>query len=346
MTPSLPVRGSALRAVPWLCILLLPASVRGQADPPSVSVFATAEGCPDAGQQFSAFGESFLHRLAFAQTTECDVPDPRLRTARAFALENSRSGVVRAQASGDDDFNTTVAIASAQATGTLVFAPAPAPTPGVFFAEISGAASGNASGGYIVDVFLPSGSFHTEVPDARGATGVRLAYPYVVPPGGFVGSFRVAVSARALNGSADFGRSAYAWVEGAPLDASDPGCALTEALPPMVGDVNRDGRVNAADLNVVRRNMGTTAAVFGTGDMNGDGDVDAGDLRAVREALGRVRGPDVPAGLSGLATPGAMPEPAAALLLLGAGASLLLRRSRTDTRHFLAARKPRRGGRK
>jgi hypothetical protein len=301
--------------------LVLPAVAGAQ---PSVSVFAAADGCPDAEQHDRAFGEPSLQRLAFAQATPCDTPDPRPRTARAFAYENSTIGVVKAQAFGDGGLDPTTAIASAQAPGNLYFLPLPYAVPGALVVEISGTTSGDGRGGYIIDAFLPSGSFHEEVPPTQGATGRRFVYPYVVPPGGFVGTFRVAVDTIAGNGSADFGRSAYVWLEGAPLDPAEPDGALTGAQPPMTGDVNRDGRVNAADLNLVRRNVGTTAAVFGTGDMNGDGDVDADDVRTVRAALGRVRGPDTPAGVLGLSV--AAPEPAVTGLVPVAAALLLRRR--------------------
>ena len=84
--------------------------------------------------------------------------------------------------------------------------------------------------------------------------------------------------------------------------------------------------MNAADLNVVRRHLGTSAAVFGTGDADRDGDVDAADLRAVRRAMGAAGGAAPAVGLSENPAPTAVPEPTAAWVILAAGALLRPRR--------------------
>ena len=58
----------------------------------------------------------------------------------------------------------------------------------------------------------------------------------------------------------------------------------------LANDVNRDRRVNARDLLVVRRNLGDVGndGLFSRGDVNFDGRVNARDLLAIRRALGDV----------------------------------------------------------
>jgi autotransporter-associated beta strand protein len=82
------------------------------------------------------------------------------------------------------------------------------------------------------------------------------------------------------------------------------------------GDANGDGVVDSADYVLVKQNLGGAPSGAGTGgDLDGDGDVDWADLDALAGAM------NSPAG------GGTVPEPASALLLLGA-AGLLRRRPR------------------
>ena len=62
---------------------------------------------------------------------------------------------------------------------------------------------------------------------------------------------------------------------------SDLGILITEVIGTLFGDIDLDGRVNGADLNVIGGNwqmMGVVADFWDVGDLNGDGTVDAQDL--------------------------------------------------------------------
>ena len=79
------------------------------------------------------------------------------------------------------------------------------------------------------------------------------------------------------------------------------------------GDLNDDGYVNSADLDLVRGNWGSTVAPNTNGDATGDGYVNSADLDIVR-------------GNWGASPAAAVPEPAALVLLLGALAGFALAR--------------------
>ena len=79
------------------------------------------------------------------------------------------------------------------------------------------------------------------------------------------------------------------------------------------GDLNDDGYVNSADLDLVRGNWGTAVAPNTNGDATGDGFVNSADLDVVRGNWG-----------AGPAT--AVPEPAVPALLLGVFAGFALKR--------------------
>jgi hypothetical protein len=73
--------------------------------------------------------------------------------------------------------------------------------------------------------------------------------------------------------------------------------------PPLLGDTNKDGRVDIDDLNNVRNNFGSMAPPYPLGDTNLDGKVDVDDLNNVRNNFGAVAA--------------AVPEPGAVVLLFG-----------------------------
>lgn len=54
------------------------------------------------------------------------------------------------------------------------------------------------------------------------------------------------------------------------------------------GDLNKDGKVNAIDLSLLRQTFGKTGS---SGDLNGDGKVNALDLALLRSRFGKVPGP-------------------------------------------------------
>ncbi len=60
------------------------------------------------------------------------------------------------------------------------------------------------------------------------------------------------------------------------------------------GDANRDGVVNASDLNIVGLNWSKTGRTFAEGDFNGDGTVDAIDLNIVGTNWLQITGAPVP----------------------------------------------------
>mgnify|MGYP001254074087 CR=1 FL=1 len=84
------------------------------------------------------------------------------------------------------------------------------------------------------------------------------------------------------------------------------------------GDYNRDGKVDAADLAILRTDFGSTTKVDADG--NGNGRVDGGDFLIWQRTLGQNFG--VPAA-------GAVPEPAAGVMAAAAGLLALLRRGAT-----------------
>ena len=75
-----------------------------------------------------------------------------------------------------------------------------------------------------------------------------------------------------------------------------------------LGDFNKDGAVDVSDLGILATNYGTTSGMtWGDGDANDDGAVDAIDLDILATNYGM-----------GTAASGAVPEPAALSLILGA----------------------------
>jgi hypothetical protein len=77
--------------------------------------------------------------------------------------------------------------------------------------------------------------------------------------------------------------------------------------PPLEGDFNGDGRVDADDLDVWHGDFGSESGV--TADADGDGDADGADLLMWQRQVGAN---------STLANATAAPEPASSLLLLAA----------------------------
>ena len=100
------------------------------------------------------------------------------------------------------------------------------------------------------------------------------------------------------------------------------------------GDANLDGRVDAADLSVLARDLGQSGPglAWSDGDFDRNGRVDALDLRLL--AIHYGNGPAAfAAALSAAGLPAAaVPEPAAGAVLLLAGAGGLLRRRRSSSR--------------
>jgi hypothetical protein len=85
------------------------------------------------------------------------------------------------------------------------------------------------------------------------------------------------------------------------------------------GDYNDDGMVDAADYVAWRKTAGRTAAFFTGADGDGSGAVNDADYALWRSRFGGSAGRETPVS-------SAVPEPAAAILLLGTGWGLLLRR--------------------
>ena len=62
--------------------------------------------------------------------------------------------------------------------------------------------------------------------------------------------------------------------------------------PSLPGDLNDDGLVSSADLDIVRSHWGetVTAGDLSMGDASGDGTVNSADLDVVRAKLGQFHG--------------------------------------------------------
>jgi hypothetical protein len=105
----------------------------------------------------------------------------------------------------------------------------------------------------------------------------------------------------------------------------------------LYGDINRDGRVDVADLLVIAQNWQQSAPDWSDGDMNGDGVVNITDLRLLADNWGfglpSASMPVLPA-LGPLLTslnlpiPASVPEPVTALPLMMLTAITCLRRKR------------------
>ncbi len=78
------------------------------------------------------------------------------------------------------------------------------------------------------------------------------------------------------------------------------------ALPPLLGDYNRNGTVDSNDLAEWRKAFGAAGEPFLYADGNGDGVVDAADYVVWRKALGSIG--------AGGALPSAVPEPTGLML--------------------------------
>ena len=89
--------------------------------------------------------------------------------------------------------------------------------------------------------------------------------------------------------------STYAW------DLGDLYTTGEVTLVPDPGDINRDGRVDATDLSLVRYYFGTSDG----GDGNDDGMTDATDLALVRSNFGQTAATPEPVAI-GLITAGVM----------------------------------------
>ena len=92
--------------------------------------------------------------------------------------------------------------------------------------------------------------------------------------------------------------------------------AVTETVEGLPGDLNGDGSVNSADLDLVRGSWGTTVEPNTGGDADGDGFVSSADLDIVRGNWGT----SLPAA--------AVPEPGMCLLLGLGTFAIMLRRKR------------------
>ena len=111
--------------------------------------------------------------------------------------------------------------------------------------------------------------------------------------------------------------SSYFTVTGAK---ASPNYTLTSSVVNLVGgDLNSDGMVTSADLDIVRSNWGqsVTPGCLPCGDANGDGSVNSGDLDVVRANWGT--------GVGAASCP-VVPEPGTLFLLLAGALGLLLRR--------------------
>ena len=89
---------------------------------------------------------------------------------------------------------------------------------------------------------------------------------------------------------------------------------------PVEGDLDGDGFVGSADLDIVRHSWGqaVSAGDLFQGDPSGDGLVDSDDLDIIRANWG-----------AGIQKSAAVPEPSSAILLLASAAAVLLKRSRS-----------------
>ena len=92
---------------------------------------------------------------------------------------------------------------------------------------------------------------------------------------------------------------------------------IAGAVTPLLGDLDGDGYVGSADLDIVRANWGQTVTPgdLSVGDADGSGSIGSGDLDIVRANWGQ----GTPAS--------AVPEPSLAMLLAAvAGCGLFARR--------------------
>ncbi|MDZ4779820.1 MAG: hypothetical protein SGJ19_06180 [Planctomycetia bacterium] len=123
----------------------------------------------------------------------------------------------------------------------------------------------------------------------------------------------------------DGGYSEFADIDGNGLvDLEDVNQMLDGVLATTIGDVNLNGGVDVADLNLVRNNFGLVGG-WSIGDVDGSGLVGIGDLNAVRNHFGFRRSGDV----------SPVPEPTSlglAAVIVGLGIVVHLSSSRRVTR--------------
>lgn len=94
--------------------------------------------------------------------------------------------------------------------------------------------------------------------------------------------------------------------------------AIVGNTPSLLGDYNRDGRVDASDYVVWRRSSGQAVAPFTSADGDGSGHIDAADYNLWRSRFGDEA--------VGFATNASLPEPSGAALVAGAALlSMLVR---------------------
>lgn len=78
-----------------------------------------------------------------------------------------------------------------------------------------------------------------------------------------------------------------------PTDTATAGptATATEALAPLLGDVNRDGRVDVEDIQLVTAHWRTSASSSDTYDydINGDGHIDVVDIAVVARQVGKTQ---------------------------------------------------------
>lgn len=132
-----------------------------------------------------------------------------------------------------------------------------------------------------------------------------------------------------LNGNALFGRTATSLellgfnnagqiLMSARLSGPENIDVLFVATPPLAGDFQEDGDVDAEDLPFWTAGFGTTGnAYHGQGDADNDNDVDGDDFLIWQQQLGMTAPASTPAGA-------AVPEPAASVLFIVAAAAILV----------------------
>jgi GH35 family endo-1,4-beta-xylanase len=113
---------------------------------------------------------------------------------------------------------------------------------------------------------------------------------------------------RAFKGEHDVSASFGEFSETLDAILGAGGLDLEIALPFLLGDFNRDGKVNAADYVVWRRSLGTSVAPGTAADGNNDGQVTMADLNIWKQHFGEI----MPAGFA----EASVPESSSNLLLL------------------------------
>jgi Beta-propeller repeat len=141
-----------------------------------------------------------------------------------------------------------------------------------------------------------------------------------------VGDYSISVAVDAA-GSAYIGGDTFGSLGGASAGNDD---AFLVKFAPLVafGDYDGDGTINANDYNIWKASFGTANAAA---DGNGNGIVDAADYTLWRDHLGQTI-------TSGSSAEVPVPEPASAVLLAVAAATLLARRGHFETWSKIATR--------